>query len=227
MKKLVSLLLTLCILSVCVLLTSCGGAKNAYQTFIKANGSDEFEIKKTNGTDSKDKVADYYLLDGEVEIDYHGVLYADMKETTRVAGDDEHEVNMELSIRYDMRDTVLEVTVKKYSYSCEALIDDDHYHWKDGYTFGTGSYVSDTAKVAKFTFDINKYFENGKLTVEDAQETMKLDADGIVSDLSWPTTDSKYTARNTDWEAKALADIMDTVNVILAEVDTIVEENSK
>ncbi len=222
MKKIVALLLVLC--TCCLALSACGGKKNAYQTFIKENFDEEFEIEKTSGTDKKDSVADYYKLDGEVDVTYKGILFADMKETTRVAGDDEHEINMEFSVRYDMRDTVLEVTVKKYSYSCEALIDDDHYHWKDGYIFGTGEYASDDAKRAKFTFDINKYFENGKLTVEDADEAMKLAADGIVTDLSWPTTESKYTTRNTDWEAKALADIMDAVNATLAEIDAIVEK---
>jgi len=221
MRKIVAILLVLC--TCCLALTACFGKDNEYQTFIKDNTNKEFEIKKTSGESKKNIVTDYYKLEGKVSVDYKRILAASVTETTQVAGDDEHRSVVELTVRYDERDTIVEVVVKNYTYSCVALADDDHYHWKDGYTFETPK-SSEGAILTRFKFDINKYFENGKLTVEDAEEAMKLDASGITKDLSWPTTDSKYTARNTDWEAKALADIMDTVNATLAEIDAIIEK---
>ena len=228
MKKIVSLLLVLCTcLALCVALSSCG-KDNAYQAFIKDNFDDEFEIEKIEGVSKKDIVTDYYKLEGDLSVTTKGIMSADVQETTRVAGDDEHEINVKLYVRYDMRDTVVEVVVEKYSYSSEAIRNPkkDYYEWKDGFNFETPK-NSDGAILTRFKFDINTYFENGKLTVADAEEAMTLDANGIVKDLSWPTTEDPYTERNTDWEKEALEHIMNTVNATLAEMDAILEKNAE
>lgn len=223
MKKIVSVLLVLCTLSLCLLLSACGG-KNSYQTFIKENTNKEFEIKKADGESLKNEVTDYYNLEGKISISYKCVMYADVVETTRDAKNQDQKI-VDLTVLYDMREEYIEVVVEKYTYSSQPVIEgtNTYYTWKDGYTFETPK-NSDGAMLTRFKFDINKYFESGKLTVEDAQEAMALDATGIKSDLSWPTTDSKYTSRNTDWEADALADIMETVNEVLAQIDAVVEK---
>ena len=229
MKKIVSLLLALltCFL-LCATLSSCG-KKNAYQTFIKENFDKEFKIEKIEGTPKRDIVTDYYKLNGDLNVTTKGVMSAYVQEFTRVAEDDnECEIDVQLYVRYDMRETVVEVIVESYSYSCEPIYDSkkEYYDWKDGVSFKTPK-NSDGAILTRFKFDINTYFENGKLTVADAEEAMALDKSGIVKDLSWPTTDAPYTSRNTDWEAEALAHIMDTVNATLAEIDAIVDGDAK
>lgn len=231
MKKLISFVLAICAcLSLCVMLSSCGGEKNAWQTYLKQCGNKEFDIEKTTGKEEEDRVSEYYNLDAKMKTTYEAKLYVDIKETEQVpndfdAGVEAYRVDKNIKLYYNMRDTVLTVSVYGYTYRTEAVIDveDEDYEWKDGYA--TSTLTSNTDPI-KFKFDINKYFENGKLTADDALEPFVLSESNLARNEKGLTT-TKYTERNPDWDKDALADILETVNVVLDEVDDIIAKDSK
>ncbi len=226
MKKLLSIVLVLCTcLSLCAVLSSCG-EKTPYEEYFKSHGAKDFKVLKTEGESKTDEVTDYYELKGDLRIPSNGVYSFKATEITREAGTVDSENKVVLHLVYDFRDDILKVYVEEYTHREVAVVKGNlsYYEWVDGYKF-----VSDTTDndaklpLTKFEFDINKYFENGKLTADDANAELELDASYIVEDSKGLVL-FNYTERNADWEEKALADILDTVNAMLAEIDACIEK---
>ena len=117
-----------------------------------------------------------------------------------------------------MRDTVLKVRVFRYSYDCtSSQKSEDSYEWTDGFSLN-----ATRSETLNFEFDINKYFENGKLTADDAIGELSIDASKVSSD-KLGLDSKKYTERNPEWESKVIDDILELVNELLGEFDKIVE----
>ncbi len=214
-------------LTLCMALVSCGGAKNPYEAYAK-KGTKDLDIEKTSGESKTNAVTEYYLLKGDFKVNSSGRFHMDMTETTRVPRDndkntDAYEINADITMAYDFRDNLLTVYVEKYQYRTEAVTNEKEtaYEWKDGYVFQPEKAADSTLPADKFQFDMSKYFENGKLTAEDATVAIDLKDGDLTSNLKGLTT-TTYTERNPDWEKAAIADIMDMVNAVLAEVDAIV-----
>ena len=123
---------------------------------------------ENNGEDyPSDTVKAYNTRSGKIETGTDAKLYIDVEDTTIVpreyGGDvptEDYRLNRTVIVVYDMRDTVLKVFVARYAYDCNSnQIDEDDYEWTDGFSLELGR--SDTLN---FEFDINKYFENGKIS---------------------------------------------------------------
>ena len=243
MKKVLSLVLAVSMcLSLCVFLTSCMGNKNPYQEYLIKHGSGrDYPITSESGEYPMESVTSYYKINGELSVGTDGrfYIYADETEIAPISNDEgteDHRTVIRVSVSYDMRDTVLAVYLKSYSYSCNSHMDDDGsgYEWTDGFAFSSATKEDSTLPLTKFEFDINKYFENGKLTAEDAIQPLKLDASYLIEDIEGidmtadviGTDTAKYTERNPDWEADAISDIIDLVNDLLKEIDKVVAEKN-
>ncbi len=225
MKKLLSLILAVCTcLSLCAMLAACG-EKTPYEAYFKSHGMKHFDINKTTGETKLDEVTDYYRFSGDIDIGSDGRYVIDIEEITRVDFDPEtdtgdYEIAMELSLVYDFRDNMLDVYVEEYEYRAKSSINpgDSYYKWLDGFKFESEDVSEDRPlPLTQFEFDMSKYFENGKLTAEDATAALNLNADYIVSDKEYPAL--KYTERNPGWKQAAIANILKAVNLALAEVD--------
>ena len=228
MKKVLSLILILSTcLSLCLALVSCGGEKNPYQTFLKSNGEKKYSINEGSQDDyPRETVLSYNRRFGEIRTGTDAKLYVDVEDTTIVpkSNDDnttDYRLKRSIIMHYDMRDTVLKVRVFGYAYDCNSSQkSEDSYEWTDGF------YLTATrSETLNFEFDINKYFENGKLTADDAIGEISIDISKVGSD-KLGIDSKKYTERNPEWDEKVIDDVLELVNELLGEVDKIVEEKN-
>lgn len=229
MKKTLSVILIITMfLSLCVALSSCGGDDNPYQQYLKEYASGKtFNLSKEEGQySSTTSPAAHLKRIGELRagVNGNGKFYADIDDTEIVprSNDDDTEdyrIRRGILLSYDRRDTVLKVFVFGYSYECvSAPKGEDSYQWTDGMSLNLSR-----TEMLTYEFDINKYFENGKLTAADAIGELKIDASKVSIDTVGMDS-KKYTERNPEWETKVIDDVLDLVNDILGEIDAIVAE---
>ena len=226
MKRIISLVLALVTcLSVCFALGSCGGSKNPYQEYLKNHGSGKtYNVNEGTANPSLKDVEDNYYRAYEIDVETSGKFYVEARDGVIASRDNnenkqDYSISREMAVFYDMRDTVLKVNLYRYNFSTISYKGKptDNYKWSDGF-----SYNPTRSSPVVLTFDIAKYFENGKLTVEDSLQTLSLDTKYIDDDKKG-TDDKTYTERNPEWETKLVEDILFTVNDILSEIDKIVE----
>ncbi|MBQ8399835.1 MAG: hypothetical protein IJX08_07710 [Clostridia bacterium] len=240
MKKLLSLILifSLC-LSSCLVLSSCSSAKNPYQKYMFSHGSKTHQISEETAEYPLSEVASYYKIFGELSFSTSATfhIYVDETEIVPQSNDNntqEYKTFVKLTMSYNARGNTLDVYVDTYSYSTNATKEEgaSFYKWTDGYSFVSAKDANTTLQLKKFQFNIDNYFENGKLSAEDALQPLKLDTAYLTEDMEGldmsaeviGTETAKYTRRNPNWESDAIADIMVLVNKLLSEVDTAIAE---
>ena len=203
-----------------------GGSKNVYQQYLKKYGSGkEYSINVGDNEHSRKEVEHYQRRFGKITVSTSAKFHVDVEDTTIVPRSNDNNtedylLNRGITMVYDMRDTVLKVNIFRYGYSSVSYKEDadDNYKWTDGFALN-----ATRSDVISFEFDINKYFENGKLTAEDATSEVSIDASKVSTDMVGMDS-KKYTERNAEWDEKVIDDVLDLVNDMLGEIDKIVAE---
>ena len=247
MKKLISILLTVCIcFSLGTVLTACngvGGVDNPYANFLSSfhqnNGTEYFE--DSTGVGSKEQVSDYTSVNCSVY--FYGTkgprnsLHVQINNATETFTNEPgptDDVNffMRGVIRYTANSNTLTVIINNFgynTYSAEKIVNNKtQYEWKDGFAFNPASDGTGVKEILILEYDISKYFENGSLEVADATVTKDFDMQYLTDDCKGMIdTEHTYTERNPEWKATAMTHINSRVNAILEGLDALIEEKSK
>ena len=151
----------------CLSLFACGKGNNRYQQFMKKTGTVTKTIDIKDGQTNSKEVTNYYELRGEYTTGTNRIFIADVSEKTiKPMNNDENTAafykNMEIKVKYDYRDTVLEVFIKRYTYSTNVSTSPDkNYTWLDEISFVSAEKSPDVPlPTSIIKLDINKYFEN-------------------------------------------------------------------
>lgn len=214
----------------CLSLYSCGGKSNRYQEFMKKTGTTTRDISIKNGEANYKEISSYYELQGEYTTGTKRIFIADVTEKTTepINNDDNtkaYSKNLKVKVKYDYRDTVLEVFIYDYSYNTNISTQPDkNYEWLDGISFKSAEKSADNPiPTSTIKLDINKYFENGKLTAADVIEAPVINV-GTMNTDKVNAGASKYTEVNKNWKDTVVDDVLDVVNKVLAEFDKVVDE---
>lgn len=226
MKKLVSLLLAVCMcISFAVTLTGCG-AKNAWQEYLGNVVFKSDEIKMEEGAVGANK--DGYLLKGTLEVAGDGSsqsITANMRDqsshekaTDGISNYDDYRY-IEYQVFYNFKSNTLSVEVGTYQYYTLSFKDKNgKTDWKDGFGFtGTGTCLT-------LRFDMTGYFENGELTADDITENSDFNMDILTTDYKG-IAESKYTERNTEWKSQTMNGIISSINETVKLIDDYLKDN--
>lgn len=232
MKKIFSVVISI-VLSVTIMLfsTACFGGGNAYKQFVKQHGSYTNDIEVISGTESKEFVTDSYSLIGKFEVSTNGAFTArptekTMSKGTEMGSFDDTKIWIEFSVSYRQVDDLIIVSVFRYLKwegsrslnSANGL--GEKYEFTDGFAY------ENTVEGNRFEFDANKYFDDNKLSVEDASKLLTMDRSNVRAMLQNGNLDA-YLTNNPTWEEDAISDILDAVNATLSEIDKFIEEENK
>lgn len=220
--------IALCMI-LCLSLVACGGGSNRYQQVMK-KGTIARDINITEGETSREEPKHYYSLYGEYTTGTKRIFIADVTEKiiepiNNTANTAAFYKNMQIKVKYDYRDTVLEVYIYNYTYSTNVSTKpDSQYTWLDGISFKSAEVSPDRPlPTSVIKLDINKYFENGKLTVADVTETPVINV-GTMSTDKVNAGASKYTEVNANWQDTVIEDALELTNKVLGEFDKVVDE---
>lgn len=234
MKKFLTTVIALCLcLAISVLAVGCG-EQNAYKKFVKKWGGHSADIKVESGSISKEHVSDRYSLTGKYQGYSSGSFAVTMNEVTVSTNDtpqtdDDTSVTIEFSIHYSQSTDKIKVYAPKYlSYKGSTSLDKANhsgfmYEFKNGIQYGSvvAGAESDVDRDNAYVFDANKYFDDNKLTVEDAEKLAEYSADELYGILN--TNKDAWISENPTWKEDMIADILDAINATLAEVDKMIE----
>lgn len=233
MKKFLTSIIALCLcLAISLLAVGCGGG-NPYKTFVKKWGTHSADIEVKTGSINKDYVIDRYSLTGKYEGYHTGTFAVRMNEVTVETGEsgsyDDTSISMDFSIHYSQSKDEITVYLDRYNFFEgsttleKANISGFKYEFNDGVTLD-GQSAQDQAELTeknRFVFDANKYFDDNKLSLEDATETITLDSKDLIT--SQTTSVTTWIENHKTWSDDMLADLLDAVNATLAEVDKMME----
>lgn len=227
MKKLVSILLSVCMcISLAVTLTGCG-AKNTWQEYLGNVVYKSDEIKLEEGAVGANK--DGYLLKGSIEVKGDGSGQAI---TARMRDQSSHEEAVdgisdyddyryiEYYVHYNAKENTMYAEISTYQYYTLSFEKKSgETDWKDGFGF-TGSGTCLTLK-----FDMTGYFENGELTADDITDNSGFNMDILSTDYKGVALESKYTERNTEWKSQAMDGIISSINETVKLIDDYLKDN--
>ena len=233
MKKFFTTVIALCLcLAISVLAVGCG-EQNAYKKFVKKWGSHAADIKVEDGTLNNDFVMDYYSLTGNYQGYTSGSFTVMMKELTYSKGAepgsyDDTFARIEFSIHYQQAKDELKIFVPLYTY-CEGSSERNIPNMALKYEFNTGlQYGGQSAQASAedveevcYIFDANKYFDDNKLTLEDASQVVDYTEEKMNGVLN--TDKAAWMEKHATWKEDMIADILDAINKTLGEVDKIIE----
>ena len=234
MKKFLTTVIALCLcLAISVLAVGCG-EQNAYKKFVKKWGGHSADIKVETGSISKEHVSDRYSLTGKYQGYSSGSFAVTMNEVTvstkgTPQTDDDTSVTIEFSIHYSQSTDKIKVYVPRYlSYKGSTSLDKANhsgfmYEFNKGIQYGNvviGGEETEAEDNA-FVFDANKYFDDNKLTVEDAEKLAEFPEKHMSGILN--TNKDAWLSENPSWQEDMIADIFDAINATLAEVDKMIE----
>lgn len=212
----------------CLSLASCGGS-NRYQQVMK-KGTISRDINITEGETSHEEPKHYYSLWGNYTTGTNRIFIADVTEKIIEPRDNETNTaafykSIQIKVKYDYRDTVLEVYIYNYTYSTNvSTTPGSQYKWLDGISFKSAEISPDRPLATSvIKLDINKYFESGKLTVADATEAPVINV-GTMSTDKVNAGASKYTEANANWQDTVIEDALELTNKVLGEFDKVVDE---
>lgn len=232
MKKLITQIIAICLtLTICLISTGCFGGGNKYKQFVKQHGSYTNDIEVISGTESKEFVTDSYSLIGKFEVSTNGAFTArptekTMSKGTEMGSFDDTEIWIEFSVSYRQVDDLIIVSVFRYlKWEGSRSLDranglGEKYEFTDGFAY------ENTVEGNKFEFDANKYFDDNKLSVEDASKLLTMERSNVRAILQNGNLDA-YLTNNPTWEDDAILDILDAVNATLLEIDKFIEEENK
>lgn len=218
MKKICLIVLILCM---CVsALTGCsdGGEKNAYQKFIEnvKNSNDVKEwLPEKNENYQEGSIGNGYRLSGEMQCYKRGTtdsFSVFLRESVSKAPEGDtpaHCYFFQYTLTYSAKENTLTAYPTVYQISTGASEDA-----KGKITWTDGCYYQSSLTLS---FDMSKYFENGKLTLEDATIVKDIDASAVERDQK--IGGKTYTERHPEWGSEMKANFIAAINDALALVD--------
>ncbi len=222
MKKFVAILLSLVTL---FCFTACSGDADAhvYQQLCEAKNSQNFPFEETSGDNSKAlKIAgEYDLFKGVVNV-YEKQIWASFLRSTHISNQNganpvSEQFVGEVYIDMYTENHVVKAQVSSYSLQMDLNPKEE---WTDGIVMSGGS----NGCCVIYSFDLNKYLENGKFEVADATQTMEWQVDNTASKDMKGGTGIPYTERELNWDDAALDFIVAGVNRAMAEIDKVVAD---
>ncbi len=237
MKKLVSLLLTVCICLLLVFaLVGCAGEKNAWQSYLGAKG---WNVSKTEAPVERNvgivgANSDGYSFKGGLSIQGRGngefIEASAIHKESHISATDgvtdtkyDDYLLIDYMMSFNSKKNTLYVNVANYYYYTTSVgveVDGDP-DWRDGYYYNSDGYGS---SFIDMTFDMSGYFANGELTVEDISREGEFDAEAIRNKTGI-AGDVPYTERNAAWDTQALESIIRSVNDFAALIDAYMKAN--
>ena len=231
MKRFITSIIAVALsLTVAFIAVGCFGGGNKYKQFVKKHGSYTNTIDVVSGTESKEFVMDNYSLYGQFQVSTNGSFNALVTEKTMSKGAemgyyDDTKIHIEFTVRYYHIDDAITVNVARYKKWEGSKSLDRANGLGEMYEFTDGFSYNNTQEGNKFEFDANKYFDDNKLTLEDATTALTLSVSDVSSIITNKSLDD-YLVNNPTWEEDAIADIIDAVNATLAEIDKFIEEEN-
>ena len=232
MKRLISLLLAVCMaLSLVIMLAGCGGGNNAWQEYLGAKGWNvpayENEVETIDGIIGLNK--DGYSLKGTLGVrgrGYGETFTANMldkmshAQATDGVTDDKYDDMRYITYlaTYGAKNNTLYVEVSSYHYY--TILKEDlngMIEGEDGFGF-SGTCLT-------LRFDMSNYFVNGELTAEDITENSDFDMSLIARNSTGIAGDTKYTDRNTEWDSQALDNIIHSINETVKIIEKHIKNN--